>query len=174
MNYTRELTINTDEYGNTLRNDSYIAFMQCDDKRLKLPHNVEGRGTLLLTEPDCRFVTDEERKKFPKPNCAKFWDADSNDWCKVILFADKDWFDAYTYQVPNSFKFGPPEVIPTDEDACRRCRVVCKDTENEDWFEPIRTLAMVVKNDEYPFKVLCSNGSMSVYKYAKIVEDERQ
>ena len=72
-------------------------------------------------------------------------DQDSDDWSfadggsqEYIGTDNIDWGDR-----PASERIVTADIVPTDEDACRRVKVVVKNHHYEDWSEPLTLLAVV-------------------------------
>jgi hypothetical protein len=166
MNYTREFAVKTNKAGVSIDSRQSLAFSGISDIKLDLPSDCEGYCSMVLTEPHYRFVTDAEKVRYPKPACAKYWSDVIARWVDVGL---GKWAIALMYQVPNDFVFESPEVAPTDEDACRRVKVVCRDSVDTAWSKITYKLIAVVDGSDYPFKVLDDKGTLLIFKYAKIV-----
>ena len=70
---------------------------------------------------DHRQVTKEEKKKHPKPECAKLW---NNGFYLCDSQYNEKWAEDATYFVPVDFEFTSTKKELTDEDACRRVEVI--------------------------------------------------
>ena len=96
------------------------------------PINRDILVTCVVVPEGWRLVTEEEKKKYKKPECAKYWSEGAKEFVSTPFDA-KHWENDTIYIVPEDSVFESEWVTPTDEDAKMRPEVKVRDYDNQPW-----------------------------------------
>ena len=116
-----------------------------------------------------RPVTEEEKEKYKKPNCVKFWNKTEKTFDslaeKAIENCNGYWFKDFNYFVPIDFKF-KQEI--TDEIAKTRPKVYVW---NDNKYYKDKKILIAVREGAYPFITINKDYSIASFKNCELIED---